>query len=54
MQRELKKMEELITHYTRQPQQAELSRLKLDKILKECFVRLQDSAISLHDFIETC
>ena len=52
MQRELKKIEELISHTTRNPQQPELSRIKLDKVLKECFLRIESSAEDIYEFID--
>ena len=52
MQRELKKMEELINLHSRAPEQTELNRIKLDKILKECMFRIEESSELMHEFIE--
>lgn len=48
MQRELKKMEELISLYSKPGEQAELNRIKLDKILKDCFNRLGAASECIH------
>ena len=52
MQRELKKIEELITLHSRNPQQAELNRIKLDKTLKQCFNKIEQSSANVYELIE--
>ena len=41
-------MEELISLYTKPGEQAELNRIKLDKILKDCFNRLGTASECIH------
>lgn len=51
MQRELKKIEELISLHSRKNDQPEFNRIKLDKTLKQCFARIDESAQCIHEFI---
>lgn len=44
-------MEELISFHCRNIQQAEFNRIKLNKVLKECFLRVEEAASCIHDFV---